>query len=62
MTLQVMTGLLMASALIAGEIYAFDSVGGIMENLVGGGLMRFCHANFCSMVFIVIIAHLRKRM
>jgi ubiquinol-cytochrome c reductase cytochrome b subunit len=58
--MQVVSGLLMASALIAGANYAFDSVEYIIETLMGGGIMRFVHANFCSRVFFVIIVHLGK--
>lgn len=59
--LQVATGLLMATSLIAGEHYAFDSVGGIMETLIRRHLSRFAHANFCSIVFFIIILHIGKR-
>jgi quinol-cytochrome oxidoreductase complex cytochrome b subunit len=60
MGIQVVSGLLMASALIAGANYAFDSVEYIIETLIGGGMMRFVHANFCSGVFFAIIVHLGK--
>jgi quinol-cytochrome oxidoreductase complex cytochrome b subunit len=52
----------MASALVAGADHAFDSVEYIIETLIGGGIIRFVHANFCSGVFFVMIVHLGKRL
>lgn len=60
--IQVVSRLLIASALIARSDYAFNSVEYIMETLIGGGIIRFVHANFCSGVFFVMIIHLGKRL
>jgi quinol-cytochrome oxidoreductase complex cytochrome b subunit len=60
MGIQVISGLLMASALVARSDYAFNSVEYIIETLMRGGIIRFVHANFCSGVFFVMIIHLRK--
>jgi ubiquinol-cytochrome c reductase cytochrome b subunit len=60
MGIQVVSGLLIASALVAGADYAFNSIEYIIEALIGGRIIRFVHANFCSGVFFVMIVHLGK--
>jgi quinol-cytochrome oxidoreductase complex cytochrome b subunit len=60
MTLQVFTGLVISSTLVASVLDAFNSVDMVIENGVRGHMLRFVHANFCSIVFVMLIVHIGK--
>jgi quinol-cytochrome oxidoreductase complex cytochrome b subunit len=60
--MQVFTGLVISSTLVASIIDAFNSVEMVMENGVGRHILRFIHANFCSIVFMILIVHVGKRL
>lgn len=60
--IQVITGLVLSSTLIVSILEAFNSVESVIENGVGRHLLRYLHANFCSVVFVVLIVHIRKRL
>jgi quinol-cytochrome oxidoreductase complex cytochrome b subunit len=58
--MQVFTGLVISSTLVASILEAFNSVESVMENRVRRHLLRFIHANFCSIVFVILIVHIGK--
>lgn len=60
MAIQVFTGLVISSTLVASVIDAFNSVEAVIENGVRRHILRFIHANFCSIVFVMMIVHVRK--
>jgi quinol-cytochrome oxidoreductase complex cytochrome b subunit len=60
MTVQVVSGLILSTVLVASSSTAFDSVVVLIESLNGGSIIRFIHANSCSMVFVMILVHVGK--
>lgn len=60
MAIQVFTGLVISSTLVASVLDAFNSVEMVIENGVGRHMLRFIHANFCSIVFMMLIVHVGK--
>jgi quinol-cytochrome oxidoreductase complex cytochrome b subunit len=62
MILQIFTGLVISSTLIPSVTDAFSSVEIVIENGVGRHMLRFMHANFCSIVFMTLIVHVGKRL
>jgi ubiquinol-cytochrome c reductase cytochrome b/c1 subunit len=62
MGIQLLSGFLIATFLVANTDEAFNSVRGAIETLVGGRVMRFIHANCCSVIFFLVIFHLGKNM
>lgn len=57
---QVMTGVVLSIYVIILTRASFTIVELFVENSSGGHFLRFLHANFCSLVFIVMLIHLRK--
>lgn len=51
MFLQVISGLLLSMVYIA---RSFDSVCIIMEEIMSISMLRYFHANYCTLVFIIL--------
>lgn len=57
MFLQVISGLLLSMVYIA---RSFDSVCIMMEEIISISMLRYFHANYCTLVFIILWLHLGK--
>lgn len=55
--LQVISRILLSMVYIAGS---FDSVCIIMEEIISISMLRYFHANYCTMVFFMLWLHLGK--
>lgn len=55
--LQVISGLLLSMVYIA---RSFDSVCMMMEEMFSIHSLRYFHANYCTIVFLILWLHLRK--
>jgi ubiquinol-cytochrome c reductase cytochrome b subunit len=58
LTLQIVTGIIMAMHYQAGDATAFNSVEHIMRDVNQGWFLRYAHANGASMFFIVTYIHI----
>jgi ubiquinol-cytochrome c reductase cytochrome b subunit len=58
LTLQIVTGIVLAMHYAANQMVAFDSVEHIMRDVNWGWLMRYAHANGASAFFVVIYIHI----
>jgi len=58
LTLQIVTGIVLAMHYAANQLVAFDSVEHIMRDVNWGWLMRYAHANGASAFFVVIYIHI----
>ena len=59
--LQVVSRLLLSIYMLLHMDISFNTVQIIIEENVGTHYIRFLHANVCSIVFMVLLLHLRKR-
>ncbi len=58
LTIQIVTGIVLAMHYVPNANLAFDSVEGIMRNINYGWLMRYMHANGASFFFIAVYIHM----
>lgn len=58
LTIQIITGVVLAMHYAANVNVAFNSVEHIMRNVNGGWLLRYIHMNGASMFFIVVYLHI----
>ncbi|HEY8950796.1 MAG TPA: cytochrome b N-terminal domain-containing protein [Rhizomicrobium sp.] len=58
LTIQIVTGIVLAMHYVANAGLAFDSVEGIMRNINYGWLLRYMHANGASFFFIAVYIHM----
>ncbi|MEO6092239.1 MAG: cytochrome b N-terminal domain-containing protein [Novosphingobium sp.] len=58
LTLQIVTGIVLAMHYAASQTVAFDSVEHIMRDVNWGWLLRYAHANGASAFFVVIYIHI----
>ncbi len=58
LTIQIITGIVLAMHYAANADVAFASVEGIMRDVNGGWLLRYVHATGASMFFIVVYIHI----
>jgi len=58
LTIQLITGIILAMHYAANAGVAFDSVEHIMRNVNSGWLLRYAHANGASFFFIVVYLHI----
>ena len=58
LTLQIVTGIVLAMHFASNADLAFNSVEGIMRDVNSGWLLRYAHANGASMFFIVVYIHI----
>lgn len=59
-TIQIISGLFLASYYQPSFLGAFDSLHHIMRDVVSGWLIRYLHANGASMFFIILYLHMSK--
>jgi len=58
LTLQIVTGIILAMHYAANALVAFDSVEHIMRDVNWGWMLRYAHANGASAFFVVIYIHI----
>ena len=58
LTIQIVTGIVLAMHYASNADLAFNSVEGIMRDVNSGWLLRYMHANGASMFFIVVYIHI----
>ncbi len=58
LTIQIVTGIVLAMHYVPNAGLAFDSVEGIMRNINYGWLLRYMHANGASFFFIAVYIHM----
>ncbi len=58
LTIQIVTGIVLAMHYVPNAGLAFDSVEGIMRNINYGWLIRYMHANGASFFFIAVYIHM----
>src|SRR5271156_5855025 len=58
LTVQIVTGIVLAMHYVPNAGLAFDSVEGIMRNINYGWLLRYMHANGASFFFIAVYIHM----
>src|SRR6201995_5784583 len=58
LTIQIVTGIVLAMHYVANAGLAFDSVEGIMRDINYGWLIRYMHANGASFFFIAVYIHM----
>ena len=58
LTIQIVTGIVLAMHYASNSELAFSSVEGIMRDVNQGWLLRYAHANGASMFFIVVYIHI----
>jgi ubiquinol-cytochrome c reductase cytochrome b subunit len=62
LTLQIVTGVVLAMHYAPNALVAFDSTEHIMRDVNWGWLMRYAHANGASAFFVVIYIHILRGM